>query len=197
MPDLRKKFKPLKGGEGFVALESAFIKYEHGKVDRLLAEGGYEDYVFSVLAGEYAKVEAFYPKKSGESLSQLDEDKKRELDSLLENFDPNTQVITLGSKRLQAIKNKVLRTFGKVIGFTPYKGIKNNFLFITNHVYAIAEVDSEQQTIIIVNPWDVSKPVTLSFEDIKNDFSSLTVATFDGVKLVEALDVARRDYKIK
>ncbi len=46
--------------------------------------------------------------------------------------------------------------------------------FMTSHVYSIRRIDPATKTVTLVNPWDTSKPIGLSYEDFYDMFASIS-----------------------
>ena len=183
MPDLRRKLMPVKGKEGLQVLEAAFIKQKFGSVDRLAAEGGLGDEVLLSLGGDnfkqYRLNSAVWNKGENKweypGLSSLDEKKQAYLDHYLENFDPEVHMATVSTKH----------GVGKATGFYRAKGTAK--FLVPGHAYSISGVDAEKKMVSLANPWDTSKPVELTFDQFKENFSAFNAIRIDSAKLLRSM----------
>jgi hypothetical protein len=202
LPDFRKTLSPVKGGEGYLALEAAVIKHKFSKVDRLLAEGGHESEAFYLLGGDFVEVAELCPEYPDPSvkgwwptLEDLTQSEKVSLDIILENFDRDIHAATLSTKALRGMP-LIRRGLGRLVGGVPYRGKGTLRHFFTNHSYAVKSIDKENKTITIVNPWNTTKPIVMTFNQMKGTFSELCLARFDSNKLIKATDEARKTYRM-
>lgn len=183
--DFRKQLKLVKGTEGFQVLEAAFIKNEYGSVDRLAAsEGGFSSVVFNRLCGnnfiDYTldgttwndKLKKWHYK----NLSSIDSGDIAKLDDFLENYDPEVYIAT-ASCLYDDPKN--------ILGNRVKGGL--HYIY-SNHAYAISHVDSKKKQISIVNPWNTSKSIKLSFEQFKKIFGRLNAVRINSAKLLQNID---------
>ncbi len=181
IPDLRRKLMPVKGKEGLQVLEAAFIKQKFGSVDRLAAEGGWGDEVLLSLGGdnfkEYSIVSETYNQDTKKweypGLGSLDEKNMAYLDHYLENFDPEVHMATVSTKH----------GVGNITGFYRAKGTITKFL-APGHAYSISAVDAEKKMVSLANPWDTSKPVELTFDQFKENFSGFRAIRIDSARLL-------------
>jgi len=185
MPDLRRKLMPVKGKEGLQVLEAAFIKQKFGSVDRLAAEGGWGDEVLLSLGGDNFKKysidsSTYNPEKKKweyPGLGSLDEKNMAYLDHYLENFDPEVHMATVSTKHSK---------IGEVVGFYKAKGTTAKFL-VPGHAYSISSVDAEKRMVNLANPWDTSKPIELTFDQFKENFSGFNAIRIDSAKLLSSM----------
>lgn len=188
MPDLRPRLKPVKGKEGLQVLEAAFIKAKFGTVDRLTAEGGSGDEVLLQLGGENFQQYQLnssiynYEKKKWEypGLISLDETNMAYLDHYLENFDQEIHIATASTKH----------EVNKIIGFYRVKGT-TKFL-VAAHAYSISNVDSEKKVVSLTNPWDSSKPIEMTFDQFKENFSGFESIRIDSARLLQNMKKVER-----
>ncbi len=202
LPDFRRALRPLKGGEGFLALEAVFIKNKFKKIDRLAAEGGNPGRALQWAGGDFVNIVDFYPEMPEKSikgywptLDDLPEEDAEELDFALANFDSDMHVATTSTRPLKSLPF-FRRNLGRLVGGALFKGKDVLKYFFTNHAYAVSEVNSKDKVITIVNPWNTKKPIVLTFDQYKATFSDLQIAQFDANKLIEATDQARKNYRI-
>jgi hypothetical protein len=94
------------------------------------------------------------------------------LDHYLENFDPEIHIATASTKHI-----------GKGDS-TSYKGKGTKETFVSGHAYSISNVDSEHKKITLANPWDTAKPIELTFEQFKENFSGFEAIRIDSAKLL-------------
>ncbi len=183
MPDLRRKLMPVKGKEGLQVLEAAFIKQKFGSVDRLAAEGGWGDEVLLSLGGDsfikYSLNSAIFNQSEKEweypGLSSLDERNMAYLDHYLENFDPEVHMATTSTKP-------------DTSGIAGRRRTKKTLEFLVpNHAYSISSVDTEKKMVNLANPWDTSKPIELSFNQFKENFSAFNAIRIDSAKLLKSM----------
>lgn len=185
MPDLRRKLMPVKGKEGLQVLEAAFIKQKFGSVDRLASEGGWGDEVLLSLGGDNFKKysinsSTWNPEKEKweyPGLGSLDEKNMAYLDHYLENFDPEVHMATVSTK-----DSKI----GEAVGFYKAKGTIAKFL-VPGHAYSISSVDAEKKMVNLANPWDTSKPIELTFDQFKENFSGFNAIRIDSAKLLKSM----------
>ncbi|MDO8676733.1 MAG: C2 family cysteine protease [Candidatus Azambacteria bacterium] len=183
MPDLRRKLMPVKGREGLQVLEAAFIKQKFGSVDRLAAEGGRGDEVLLSLGGDNFKKYSIDSatwnpeKKKWEypGLGSLDEKNMAYLDHYLENFDPEVHMATVSTKH----------GVGSVTGFYRAKGTAK--FLVPGHAYSISSVDAEKKMVSLANPWDTLKPVDMTFDQFKENFSGFKAIRIDSARLLKSM----------
>lgn len=181
MPDLRIKLMPVNGKEGLQVLEAAFIKQKFGSVDRLAAEFGRGDEVLLSLGGnnfiKYSIDSATWnPEKEKweyPGLGSLDDKNMAYLDHFLENFDPEVHMATVSTKR----------GVGNVTGFYRAKGTAK--FLVPGHAYSISSVDAENKRVSLANPWDTSKPIDMTFDQFKENFSGLKAIRIDSARLLK------------
>ena len=185
MPDLRRKLMPVKGKEGLQVLEVAFIKQKFGSVDRLAAEGGWGDEVLLSFGGDNFKKYSinsatWNPEKEKweyPGLGSLDDKNMAYLDHYLENFDPEVHMATVSTKHSK---------IGEIVGFYKAKGTTAKFL-VPGHAYSISGVDAEKKMVNLANPWDTSKPIELTFDQFKENFSGFNAIRIDSAKLLSSM----------
>ena len=180
MPDLRRKLMPVKGKEGLQVLEAAFIKQKFGSVDRLAAEGGWGEEVLLSLGGDNFKKykinsATWNPEKQKweyPGLSSLDDKNMAYLDHYLENFDPEVHMATVSTKH-------------NIAGFYRVKGTKK--FLVPGHAYSISSVDTEKKIVNLANPWDTSRPIDMTFEQFKENFSGFGAIRIDSARLLKSM----------
>lgn len=180
IPDLRKKLMPVKGKEGLQVLEAAFIKRKFGSVDRLAAEGGWGEEALLKLGGDnfkkYSIHSAVFNQKSKKweypGLNSLDEKSMAYLDHYLENFDPEIHMATASTKH----------GVGNITGFYKAKGTAK--FLVHGHAYSISGIDAEKKIVKLANPWNTSKPIEMTFDQFKENFSSFNAIRIDSAKLL-------------
>ncbi len=177
--DLRHKLYSLSGNEGFRALEAAYIKHKFGSVDRLAAEGGYGEEVLLRLGGDnfvhYSIHSATYDhneKIIDSGLQSVTEENLAYLDHYLETFDSETHIATVNTNYGAGKLANVYRVEGT-----------STFL-IPGHAYSLSAVDIQRKLVTVVNPWDTSKSIILSFDQFKENFSSLSAVRINNAKLL-------------
>lgn len=186
LPDFRRKLQPMKGKEGLRVLEAAFIKHKFGMVDRLRAEGGFGDEVLEAFGGssfsqyriESSTVNPKGGKREYPGLSSIDNEHMAYLDHFLENFDPE---IHIGTAETKFATNAVSES----VGYYRIKGTVRPL--VHGHSYSISNVDSEKRIITLANPWDTSKPIPLTFNQFKQNFSSLSAVRIDCADLLRSM----------
>lgn len=200
LPDRRIHLSHVEGKEGLQVLELAFIKAKFGKVDRLRAEGGHsgevlyfygrrsftETYIGNSRYDENKKV--IFTK----TLKDLPSRKRALLDFSLNNFNPDVQMAAVGSRRVDqnTFWGQLIK---KTIGFHFYKGKDTSRYFVTNHAYAISHVNSKEQTITVINPWDTSKPIEMTFDQFKGTFSDITIIEVNSESMLQHLNNFKED----
>jgi hypothetical protein len=189
IPDLRRKLMPVRGKEGLQVLEAAFIKQKFGSVDRLAAEGGWGDEVLLALGGEsfekYKLNAAKYNKDKEKwecpGLSSLSEKDMAYLDHYLENFDPEIHIATVSTKHMDV--STLTGAVADTLGF--YKGKGTLKVFVPGHAYSISKVNPENKTVTLANPWNTSKPIELTFDQFKENFSGFEAVRINSAKLLK------------
>lgn len=179
MPDLRPRLKPVKGKEGLQVLEATFIKAKFGTVDRLAAEGGWGDEVLLLLGGDNFKKYridsiTWNPEKERweyPGLGSLGDKSMAYLDYYLENFDPEVHMATVSTKH--------------GAGFYRAKGTAK--FLVSGHAYSVSSVDTEKKMVSLANPWNTSKPIELTFDQFKENFSTLNAIRIDSAKLLKSM----------
>lgn len=56
------------------------------------------------------------------------------------------------------------------------------------HAYSIIDVDKEKGEIKLANPYDTSKPTTLTFQDFKKLFHNIHAVRIDNAKLLKGME---------
>jgi len=188
MPDLRTRLKPVKGKEGLQVLEAAFIKAKFGTVDRLAAEGGWGDEVLLQLGGDkfkqYRLNSATYNTENKKweypGLNSLNEKQQAYLDHYLENFDPEVHMATVSTKHEK----------GEALGFYKVKGALE--FLVPGHAYSISGVDREKRVVTVANPWNTAKPINLTFDQFKENFSGFEAIRIDSAKMLQSMKKVER-----
>ena len=191
-PDRRVNLKHVEGKEGLQVLELAFIKAKFGKVSRLHAEEGFSGEVMSFYGGEFFKetyIESsqYDDKKNitfNKTLQDLPSRKKTLLDFVLNSFNPDTQMATVATKHVDTT-TLLGRIIKKTAGFHLFQGKGIQKYFVTGHAYSVSRVNQHSQTITVVNPWDTSKPIEMTFEQFKGTFSDISLVEVDTDKFLD------------
>ena len=177
-PDTREWLRPVRGKEGLRVLEAAYIKKRFSVVDRLAAESGYGGEALMLFGGDnFVKFrvssEDWVSKEwVSHSLKTLDSKRASFLDSFLENFDPEIHMATVSSG-VTSNSSHLL-----------YKGSMTGEPLVRRHAYSIAGVNAEERTITIANPWDTLRPMEMSFDQFKENFSRIEVVRIDNANLL-------------
>ena len=189
--DSREQLIPVEGKEGLQVLEAAFIKQKFGSVDRLAAEGGFGVDVLMSFGGDnfinyqidskstysWEKEEwDFLPLNSAGPRSSI------YLDFFLENFNSEIYMATADTPS----QSKAARMAANDSPFFKVDGTTNTFL-VYSHAYSISSVDTEKKMIILVNPWDTSKPLELTFDQFKDNFHSLGAVRINMHKFLNSM----------
>ena len=165
-PDTRRKLEPVEGKEGLRVLEAAHIKKRFSVVDRSAAEGGWANEALMLFGGDnFVRFEL----TSYFSLKTLDSEKAGLLNSFLGNFDPEIHMATASSR---------------VIDDSPYRAPGTGELLVFNHAYSIAGVNAEERIITLANPWNTSRPMEMSFDQFKENFSDIRAVRVDNANLL-------------
>ena len=161
--DTRRWLQPVQGKEGLQVLEAAYIKKKFSVVDRLAAEGGQGDEALMCFGGDnLVRFDV-----NSQSLKTLDSEQVNPLDSFLESFDPEIHMATVSFE-----DNSLHRVAWTVKTLVP------------NHAYSIAGVNAEEGTITLANPWDTSRPLEMSFDRFKENFSRFQAVRVDSASLL-------------
>ena len=155
LPDRRLKLRHIKAHEGYQALELAYIKATHGKVDRLAAdEGGTEIDVFKSVLGDsfqFLNFESSPHDSMGKityrrTLSDLPSRQSETLDFALENFNPDVNIAAVGTKPIDL--NKLFgRVIEKTTGGHKYIVGGTSMRLSTGHAYSVTNVDKVNSMI--------------------------------------------------
>lgn len=190
--DLRHELRPLKGKEGFQVLEAAFIKQKFGVVDRLAAEGGWGADVLLALGGDnfidsrvgdvarYSKEDEVWIYKG---LDHAHADGLAYVDHFLNHFDPEFYIATTSTRHNLRKSNNLNSALFQMTGL--YKGKGTLKTFVPGHEYSVAGVDRERKIVTVVNPWDTTKPIELTFDQFKGTFSSLGMVRINSYELLK------------
>jgi len=200
MPDFRRTLDPVKASEGIRVLEAAYIKGKFGQVNRLSAEFGSGYDVLLQLGGkenflEYSLKSSVYIEKEGKwehpGLNTLSESNELFLNHFLETFDPDVYIATVNTKHLDMSKlsNKIREAFG----LSTYKGSGTNKMFVARHAYSLTAVDKQTKIVTIANPWDTTKPITLTFQQFKETFNTVSAVRIHHAKLLENMNVIHHE----
>ena len=190
MPELRPVLNPLSGKQGFRVLEAAFIKNKFGTVDRIAAEGGWMSEVFRVFTEGNFRYRSFHSgwnelkqKYEPRGLDSLRGKESEDFDTILENFDPETDIATVATKHFQ--KGIVSSLRESIFPFYRAKGTIK--FFVPGHAYSISKVDQEKREVTLANPWNTKKPILLTFDQFKSTFSSFQTARLDTANMIKNL----------
>lgn len=186
--DIRPRLHPPKGKEGLRALEAAYIKHKFGKVDRIASEGGWGHevltalggdnfYTWNLMAGYDAEEHRYDQRKSLDSLTSKD---NIFLEQMLEQFDPNIHIMNASTRHLKP--NTLEGVVTGAVGM--YKGKGTGKLFVPGHAYSVARVNPKEKTMVLVNPWDTTKPIELTFDQFKGSFSAVSSVRINMQKML-------------
>ena len=173
--DIRRELQPVRGKEGLQVLEAAHIKKRFSVVNRLAAEGGQGGKALMLFGGDnFVRFTIFSEVlNSGDwesrPLKKLDSEQANSLDSFLENFDPEIHMATVANR---------------VTDDSPYRAPETGETLRSNHAYSIAGVNAEEGTITLANPWDTSRPIEMSFDQFKENFSDIDAVRIDHANLL-------------
>ena len=171
--DTRAELRPVQGKEGLQVLEAAHIKKEgwSSVVDRLAAEGGFGGKALSLFVGDnFVKFEVNPGLwNQGRPLKTLDSEEADLLDSFLESFDPEVYMATAGTG-----------IYDDSLPGAP--GTEE--LLVANHFYSITGVNAEERTITLANPWNTLRPMEMSFDHFKENFSNVGAVRVDNANLL-------------
>lgn len=195
---LRPKLAPMKANEGYRVLEAAFIKHKFGKVDRAAAERGWTGDVLEIFGGDFTRRTDLKSSKWNPDtkeweypgLKSLDEHSMKELDTLLNSYDPNIHIATASTPHNLNLSNLPNRIISK-LGF--YKADGSFKFFVPGHAYSIQSIDPTNKVITLANPWNTTKPITLTFDDFKATFSNVTFVRIDNDKLLQRMENLERE----
>lgn len=184
IPDLRPQLKPLKGNTGLQVLEAAFIKAKFGTVDRIATTSGSSDEALIKLGGKNFIKDSVYSVQWNKTknrwenleLGSLGTTGQASIDHFLEKFDPEIYIATAGTKPRIDKLTDLHRDKGTVKFLVP------------NHVYSITNVDKDKKIINLVNPWDTSKTINLTFDQFKNSFSDLEATRIDSRQILRNME---------
>lgn len=195
LPDHRYRLHSMQANEGYQVLELAYIKFAHEKVDRQAAEGGHELDVLSFFGGDCfgsLDFEVSYFDSKGRTtytrtLSDLPSSQRLSLDFALENFNPDVDIATAATKSidLNTFMGKIVK---KTVGAHMFKLKGLSKYFFTSHAYSISRVDTRLGLITVLDTWDTSKPIVMTFDQFKKVFSSISIAEINCTKMSEYID---------
>lgn len=178
IPDTRTKLEPLKGREGMRVLEAAFIKSQFQEVNRLKVDkGGYSGETLLTLGGNNFEEYGFDPDE--ENLDSIDELRMSFLDNFLENFDKELFIATTSTKKNFYIKDISTKRKEEIFG---------------HHAYSVSNVDSKNKIIFLTNPHDTSKPIRMTFEQFKKNFSHFRAVRINYSKLLGNLQSIEKSF---
>jgi len=197
--DVRPRIGPIKALEGMQVLEAVLtlanntaeytkiIKGPISDIERRMTEGIAGDDTLMIFGGEIFEkcgIEANWKTHSGEvkaaedankytyRLSSLDEENMAKLDHYLEHWNNDIYLATAVPYIFTDKKIKI-------------DGVKQKIF--PNHWYSIADIDSKRKVVIIGNPHDTSKPIELSFDQFKENFTAFRAVKINGVNLLKKL----------
>lgn len=172
--DTREELRPLKGKEGLLVLEASFIKRRFGAVDRLASEGGRANEVLQSFGGDNFEMIDLFMEDDGDNLAQLDGFQMANLDHDLENFDPEINMATVGTReRRDKSEPKLFEVRG------------TNMSLGRDHSYSITSVDWGNKEITLGNPWDTSKPIKMTIEQFKENFDTYRSIRVNSAKILK------------
>lgn len=187
--DRRKVLHPLQGSEGMRVLEAAYIKAKFGSVNRLAAEGGYGNEVLTHLLGKKQVIDTSFKMVPSDSISQQFQGKAGgdtipSIDRFLREFDFETSLVTVNSCAFTPGRwDKIRQSFGFPRIYYRGRGIEKRF--VRNHAYSLLKVDQKKREVILTNPWDTAEPIELSFDQLRENFRSVSAVRLNHAKLLE------------
>jgi hypothetical protein len=186
--DRRKVLHPLQGSEGMRVLEAAYIKAKFGSVNRLAAEGGYGNEVLTHLLGKKQVIDTSFQIPSDSIAQQFQEkaggDTIPSIDRFLREFDLETSLVTVNSRAFTPGRwDKIRKSFGFPRMYYQGRGTKKRF--VINHAYSLLKVDQKKRGVILMNPWDTAEPIELSFDQLRENFRSVSAVRLNHAKLLE------------
>ena len=187
--DRRKVLHPLQGSEGMRVLEAAYIKAKFGSVNRLAAEGGYGNEVLTHLLGKKQVIDTSFKMVPSDSISQQFQGKSGgdtipSIDRFLREFDFETSLVTVNSCAFTPGRwDKIRQSFGFPRIYYRGRGIEKRF--VRNHAYSLLKVDQKKREVILTNPWDTAEPIELSFDQLRENFRSVSAVRLNHAKLLE------------
>ncbi|MBP9801099.1 MAG: hypothetical protein KBC83_00310 [Candidatus Moranbacteria bacterium] len=188
--DRRKVLHPLQGSEGMRVLEAAYIKAKFGSVNRLAAEGGYGNEVLTHLLGKKQVIDTSFQMVPSDSRGQQFQGKAEgdtipSIDRFLREFDLETSLVTVNSRAFTPGRwDKIRQSFGFPRRIY-YRGRGIEKRFVRNHVYSLLKVDQKKRGVILTNPWDTAEPIELSFDQLRENFRSVSAVRLNHAKLLE------------
>lgn len=187
--DRRRVLHPLQGSEGMRVLETAYIKAKFGSVNRLAAEGGYGNGVLTHLLGKKQVIDTSFQIPSDSRGQQFQEkaggDTIPSIDRFLREFDLETSLVTVNSRAFTPERwYKIRRSFGFPTRMY-YQGRGTEKRFVINHAYSLLKVDQKKRKVILTNPWDTAEPIELSFDQLRENFRSVSAVRLNHAKLLE------------
>ena len=151
----RKYLKPINAPKWIQALETAFLAAtsmdENWKVDRLKMEWGIWSEALRTLLWENNTDKDLFSIRGHQ----------KETERLFDNFHPLTHYTVLWS-----IPNKKWDS-------TFYKVSWTNIKLAHSHAYSVIWTDPIKKTVTIVNPWEFTKPFTLTYQQTINNFHTV------------------------
>ena len=93
----------------------------------------------------------------------------------MENFDPEVHIATTGTGIVPFFRSR-----------TPEK--ESDVELRGGHAYSISKVDSKNERIILVNPYNTSRQMELTFSQFKRRFTLLFIARIDNAKLLKNME---------
>ena len=187
--DRRKVLHPLQGSEGMRVLEAAYIKAKFGSVNRLAAEGGYGNEVLTHFLGKKQVIDTSFKMVPSDSGGQQFQGKAGgdtipSIDRFLREFDLETSLVTVNSRAFTFGRwDKIRRLFG--FPRIYYRGRGTEKRFVRNHAYSLLKVDQKKRNVILANPWNTVEPIELSFDQLRENFRSVSAVRLNHAKLLE------------
>ena len=79
---------------------------------------------------------------------------------------------------------------GETLGFYKVKGALE--FLVPGHAYSISGVDREKRVVTVANPWNTSKPINLTFDQFKENFSGFEAIRIDSAKMLQSMKKVER-----
>ena len=159
---------PLEGAEGYQALEAAYMKGRFGTVDREKSSGGKARTALSTFLGAKNITSVTRERKDSEKMSNF-----------LTAFNRHVHIATaityheLSAQKVN-FKTKEVEEGGEV-------------KMVTNHAYSVFDVDKEKEVVYLVNPWDTTKLISVSFYKFK-ELCGVDVARSNNTNLLQTME---------
>jgi hypothetical protein len=79
--------------------------------------------------------------------------------------------------------DRIRQSFGFPRIYYRGRGIEKRF--VRNHAYSLLKVDQKKRKVILANPWDTAEPIELSFDQLRENFRSVSAVRLNHAKLLE------------